>query len=154
MELEIVKQRLDETGIMYEMRSYDPTKSSALDAADEIKLPREQILKTLLFKDGTSFLLFILPSKDKLDVAKVCSVLHLNNMRMASYEEVLEVTGHDVGKVTPIVLTSSLPIYMEDSILAYDLVGIASGTKGFEVVLSPRELQNIISAQIMSLLLV
>jgi prolyl-tRNA editing enzyme YbaK/EbsC (Cys-tRNA(Pro) deacylase) len=60
--------------------------------------------------------------------------------RMLGPEETLALTGHPVGGVCPFGLASALPVYLDVSLRAFDLVYPAAGSLNTSVKVSPERL--------------
>lgn len=59
---------------------------------------------------------------------------------MATPEEVLAVTSYPVGAVSPLGVPTSLPIYIDEAVLAEPEVSIGSGVRGVAVILQSADL--------------
>ena len=60
--------------------------------------------------------------------------------RMLGPEETLALTGHPVGGVCPFGLATPLPVYLDRSLRAYDLVYPAAGSLNSSVEMTPERL--------------
>ena len=60
--------------------------------------------------------------------------------RMLGPEETLALTGHPVGGVCPFGLATPLPVYLDRSLMAYDLVYPAAGSLNSSVEVTPERL--------------
>lgn len=60
--------------------------------------------------------------------------------RMLGSEETLELTGHPVGGVCPFGLATPLPVYLDRTLMAYDLVYPAAGSLNSSVEVTPERL--------------
>lgn len=67
---------------------------------------------------------------------------HLGQSRLttASEEEVLAVTGYQIGAVSPLGLPQPLPIYIDDSVSAEEEISLGSGIRGVTVILRTADL--------------
>jgi len=68
-------------------------------------------------------------------------------VRMANPEEVLNVTGFSIGGVCPFALANEVPIYLDESLLRYDVVYAAAGTANTALPITYQELQEITGGQ-------
>ncbi len=64
-------------------------------------------------------------------------------VRMATPEEVLEVTGFNIGGVCPFALRQEVPIYLDESLKRYDIVYAAAGTAYTALPISYEDLKQI-----------
>ena len=70
-----------------------------------------------------------------------------SRVRMASPEEVLAVTGFNIGGVCPFALPGPLPIYLDESLQRYDIVYAAAGTPHTALPITYQELMRITGGQ-------
>jgi prolyl-tRNA editing enzyme YbaK/EbsC (Cys-tRNA(Pro) deacylase) len=63
---------------------------------------------------------------------------------MLGPEETFEVTGHPVGGVCPFGLKEPLPIYLDESLRAFDLVYPAGGSLNTSVEVTPQRLFDLV----------
>jgi prolyl-tRNA editing enzyme YbaK/EbsC (Cys-tRNA(Pro) deacylase) len=66
---------------------------------------------------------------------------------MLSPEEVLAVTGHPVGGVSPFGLASALPIYCDVSLKAFAEVVPAAGSTNSALRINPLRMADLLDAQ-------
>ena len=72
---------------------------SAKDVMDLLKVPPEKIAKTVLFIDSNTNPVLIIQSGNKrVSEKKVCALLNVASMRLASAGETLEITGYEIGE--------------------------------------------------------
>ena len=62
---------------------------------------------------------------------------------MANPEEVLEVTGFNIGGVCPFALRQEVPVYLDESLKRYEIVYAAAGTAHTALSISYQELMRI-----------
>ena len=65
---------------------------------------------------------------------------------MASPDEVLAVTGYEIGAVSPFGLNVPLPVLVDESVFATEEVSIGSGERGVTVILSADALRQALTA--------
>ncbi len=63
-------------------------------------------------------------------------------MSMLKFKEVEKITGHPVGGVCPFGNNNGLPIYLDQSLKAYDTVFPACGSENSMIELTPEELEE------------
>ncbi|MFC0186861.1 YbaK/EbsC family protein [Fictibacillus aquaticus] len=96
-------------------------------AARMLGVETGQIAKSILFKCGSEFGLFVAAGDVRIDPKKVKQQLGPGKVKMASAEEVLEMTGFQPGAVCPYALAANLPIYLDESLARFDTVYTAAG---------------------------
>jgi prolyl-tRNA editing enzyme YbaK/EbsC (Cys-tRNA(Pro) deacylase) len=67
--------------------------------------------------------------------------------RMLTAEEVVAITGHPVGGVSPFGLATPLPIYCDVSLKAFDEVVPAAGSTHSALRIHPQRMAELIEAQ-------
>ena len=95
-----------------------------------------RIAKTLAFRLGDGrVVLLVAAGHARIDNAKFKQVF--GKGKMLPTEEVLALTGHPVGGVCPFGLAQDLPVYLDQSLQAFDEVLPAAGSVNSAVRISP-----------------
>lgn len=127
-EIERVRKYLAEKAPGLKIIELEENTSTAPLAAQALGLEVGQIAKSILFKTKDNEYLMVVAAGDvRLDSKAIKDVVG-QRVRMANPEEVLQVTGFSVGGVCPFALPEELPVYLDESLLRYDLVYAAAGT--------------------------
>ena len=96
-------------------------------AARALGVEPGRIAKTLAVRAGEHLFLLVARGDARLDNRK-CKDEFAARPRMLGAEETPEVTGHPVGGVCPFGLKSPLPVYLDVSLRAFDVVYPAGGS--------------------------
>src|SRR5690348_9251401 len=96
-------------------------------AAEALGVEPGRIAKTLAVRAGEHLFLLCTRGDSRLDNRK-CKHEFASRPRMLGPEETLEITGHPVGGVCPFGLKAPLPVYVDISLKAFDLVYPAGGS--------------------------
>jgi prolyl-tRNA editing enzyme YbaK/EbsC (Cys-tRNA(Pro) deacylase) len=96
-------------------------------AAKALGVEPGRIAKTLAIRAGEHLFLLVARGDTRLDNRK-CKDEFGARPRMLGAEETLEITGHPVGGVCPFWLKTPLPIYLDASLQAFDVVYPAGGS--------------------------
>ena len=96
-------------------------------AARALGVEQGRIAKTLAVRAGEHLFLLVARGDARLDNRK-CKDTFGARPRMLGPEETFEVTGHPVGGVCPFGLKTSLPVYLDVSLQAFDFVYPAGGS--------------------------
>ncbi len=84
----------------------------------------------------------------KLDVnRKLCQTLAVKKASFATAEQTLQLTGMQIGGVTPFGLLD-LPVFIDSQVMNNDEVVLGGGNRSTKVLLHPRELLKLPKAQI------
>jgi prolyl-tRNA editing enzyme YbaK/EbsC (Cys-tRNA(Pro) deacylase) len=114
-------------------------------AAEAHGVAAAQIAKTLSLRVGDRNLVVVARGDARLDNKKAKAAFG-GKARMLSAEEVLAVTGHPVGGVSPFGLATALPIYCDVSLKIFDEVVPAAGSTNSALRINPLRMAELIGA--------
>jgi prolyl-tRNA editing enzyme YbaK/EbsC (Cys-tRNA(Pro) deacylase) len=101
-------------------------------AAKALGVEPGRIAKTLAVRAGDHLFLLVARGNARLDNRK-CKDEFGARPRMLGPEETLEITGHPVGGVCPFGLKTPLPVYLDITLKAFDIVYPAGGSRNSSV---------------------
>lgn len=127
-----------------EILTFEDT-STVAKAADSLGVTHGEIAKSLLFKVKDDFIMVVMAGDKRLDNRKFKDAFQ-TKAKMPEFAEVLAVTGHPVGGVCPFGLKQEIPIYLDQSLQAYEHVFPAAGDINAAVKVNVDELQDITGA--------
>lgn len=104
----------------------DVSTATVAEAAAAHGVEPGQIAKTLSLQAGDRTVLLVTAGDARLDNAKAKAAFG-GKVKMLDLAEVEGVTGHPVGGVCPFGLATSLPVYCDVSLKAWDVVIPAAG---------------------------
>lgn len=137
-------------GIFHRVIRHPAGVQSAADLAREIGVSLQQIPKTLLLRhDRDKYLVCILPSDKKADMAALANAIGADKISMAAREELVSVTGYEFGTLSPFGLPRSLELFMENSLLEVPEVYLGCGVHGYDVVIKVADLVKTLQPQLM-----
>jgi prolyl-tRNA editing enzyme YbaK/EbsC (Cys-tRNA(Pro) deacylase) len=137
-----VKAHLDALGLGLQIIEHGQSTATVALAAKAFGVAEGQIAKTLAFRLGNGQAVLVVASGDvRVDNGKFKQVL--GRGKMLPHDDVVALTGHPVGGVCPFGLATPLPIYLDQSLLAYDEVVPAAGGTHNGVRVSPQVLAAI-----------
>ena len=113
--------------------------ATVADAAETLGVTPGQIAKTLTVRAGGETFLLVARGDARLDNSK-CKAEFGARPRMLGPEETLALTGHPIGGVCPFGLAAPLPVYLDRSLEAFDIVYPAAGSRTSSVALPPQRL--------------
>lgn len=116
--------------------------STVEEAARVLGVEPGQIAKSILFRAKENFGLFITAGDVRINLKKVKLLLG-SKPKMATPEEVEEVTGFRVGGVCPFDLKQLLPIYLDESMKRFDVVYTAAGSPRSALPITFEQLQAV-----------
>jgi prolyl-tRNA editing enzyme YbaK/EbsC (Cys-tRNA(Pro) deacylase) len=112
-------------------------------AARALGVEPGRIAKTLAVRAGEKLFLLVTRGNARLDNRKCKDALGARP-RMLGPEETLEVTGHPVGGVCPFGLAAPLPVYLDESLKAFDIVYPAGGSLNTSVEIETQRLFDLV----------
>ena len=127
MSLESVRQWLAEHAPDLRLIEVEETTATVETAAKALGVEPGRIAKTLAVRAGDHLFLLCTRGDARLDNRK-CKDEFGARPRMLGSEETLEATGHPVGGVCPFGLKNPLPVYLDVSLKAFDVVYPAAGS--------------------------
>lgn len=117
--------------------------ATVAEAAVALGVEPGRIAKTLAFRVGETAMLLVARGDARLDNAK-CKAELGGRPRMLDAEATLELTGHAVGGVCPFGLANPVGIVCDRSLLAYDTVFPAAGSRTSSVEVAPQRLAELV----------
>ena len=148
-----VLEALQKVGIPYVLIEIDPEFSDTKAFCERYGYPPEQTCNTILVtskKGAKMYAACVALANTRLDVNKrVRNLLGVPKVSFASSDEMVELTGMEIGGVTPIGLPAELPLYVDQRIMDQEWVILGGGSREIKVKVSP-ELFNRIGAHIVS----
>jgi prolyl-tRNA editing enzyme YbaK/EbsC (Cys-tRNA(Pro) deacylase) len=129
-----------------ELRLIEVAESTATveSAAKALGVEPGRIAKTLAIRAGEQLFLLVARGDARLDNRK-CKDEFGARPRMLGPEETLDLTGHPVGGVCPFGLKSPLPVYVDVSLRAFDLVYPAGGSLNTSVEVPTERLFDLVA---------
>jgi Cys-tRNA(Pro) deacylase len=132
-------------------RHEKPVMSFEQAASDRGQRP-EQVVRSILFQiRPDEFLMVLMAGPAQIDWKKLRQFVKRSRIRMATEEEVLEMTGYRVGTVSPFGLPRPLRVLIDSSVLQEEEVSIGSGIRNTAIILKSADLnQALRDAEIVS----
>ncbi len=119
------------------------TTATVATAAESLGVEPGRIAKTLAVRAGDLTFLLVARGDARLDNRKSKDELGARP-RMLGPDETLELTGHPVGGVCPLGLSTALPVYLDLSLKAFDIVYPAGGSLNTSVEVSVDRLFDLV----------
>ena len=105
----------------------DTTARTAKDAANSLKCEEGAIVKSLLFRAESSFLICLIAGDRRCSLNKLKKILQKKDVSMASADEVKQNTGFSIGGVAPVAHLSSLEVLVDKSLSRFSYIFAAAG---------------------------
>ena len=105
----------------------DTTARTANDAANSLKCEVGAIVKSLLFKAESNFLICLIAGDRRCSLNKLKKILKKKDVSMANADEVKTNTGFSIGGVAPVAHIKDLDILVDRSLNRFKYVFGAAG---------------------------
>jgi prolyl-tRNA editing enzyme YbaK/EbsC (Cys-tRNA(Pro) deacylase) len=143
---ESVRAWLDEHAPDLRLIEVEQSAATVNEAAAALGVEPRRIAKTLAVRAGEQTFLLVTRGDARLDNRKCKDALG-SRPRMLGPEETLDLTGHPVGGVCPFGLRSLLPVYLDISLKAFDIVYPAGGSLNTSVEVEPDRLFRLVATR-------
>lgn len=142
---------LADSGFPHVLRTYrhDPRAASyGLEAAAELGVEPERVLKTLLADVDGALVVGIVPVDAQLDLKLLASAVGGKRAAMAEVARAERATGYVAGGISPIGQRSAHPTILDESALAHQTVLVSGGRRGLDIELQPSHLIALTHARV------
>jgi Cys-tRNA(Pro)/Cys-tRNA(Cys) deacylase len=129
-----------------------PVTSFEQAASDRNQRP-EQIVRSILFQVRSGeFVMVLMAGRDQIDWKKLRQLVKRSRVRMATDEEVLQVTGYRVGTVSPFGLKNQVQMMIDASVLKEEEISIGSGVRNVAIIMKGEDVRRALKdAELVSL---
>lgn len=152
-----VTRFLDSKKVRYQLFTYDYDAGvhSAVEVANAIGLPPEQVFKTLVVRaDDPKHkpILVIVPGPDTLDLKALAKALNLKKVQMTTHAEAEALTNLQTGGISPLALINKgFDIYLDDQAQTFETIAVSAAQRGANVQLPVKELVALTKARFVKL---
>ena len=137
---------LDSMSIEHRLFLHERPVTSFEQAASDRNQRPEQIVRSILFQvRPEEFVMVLMAGRDQIDWKKLRQILKRSRVRMATEEEVLEVTGYKVGTVSPFGLKNRARVMIDASVLKEEEISIGSGLRNVAIIMKSAALRHALS---------
>ena len=145
---------LDALGIEHRVFIHEKPVSSFEEAASHRNQRPGQIVRSILFNiRPEEYLMVLVAGPDQIDWKKLRQFVKRSRVRMATEEEVLEVTGYRIGTVSPFGVKKQVQVLIDASVLKENEISIGSGVRNMAIIMQSVDLRRALStSEIVSLL--
>jgi len=105
----------------------ETTARTAKDAAYSLKCEVGAIVKSLLFRADSDFLICLVSGDKRCSLNKLKKIINKKDVSMATAIEVKTITGFSIGGVAPVAHTKKLDILIDISLNRFEHVFAAAG---------------------------
>lgn len=144
--------------VTYEAVSYDASERDAEKIALQLNVSPEQVFKTLVVAapaDGRSPskpLLAIIPANRQLNLKKLAKLIKVKKLKMATHQQAEEMTGLQVGGISPLALINKgFTMYLDELAAEQPQIYVSAGERGSQIILAPADLRKLTGARLADL---
>lgn len=142
---------LDQGKLLYELKDYtvDESDLSAINVAQKVGLPIEQVYKTLVVRgDKTGVIVACIQGNHELNLKALATLSGNKKVEVVSLKEVQPLTGYMRGGVSPIGMKKQYPVFIDSIIKNQEKIALSAGLRGLQLYLSPIDLISVTNAQL------
>ena len=134
---------LEGLGTPHRIFFHEGTVNSFEQAARERGQRESQVVRSILFQiRPEEFVMVLVAGPAQVDWKKLRQLVGRSRVRMATEDEVLEITGYRVGTVSPFGMKNKVKVLIEASVLKEEEVSIGSGVRNTAIILSSADLRH------------
>lgn len=131
----------------YEARGAAASGSSyGAEAAEALGIDAAFVFKTLVASVDGHLTIAVVPVNGSLNLKSLAAAVGARKATMAEPADAERATGYVVGGISPLGGRSRLPVVLDDSVLALDVVYVSAGRRGLQVSLAPQDLMDLTGA--------
>ncbi|MBV7332987.1 hypothetical protein KFU94_33115 [Chloroflexi bacterium TSY] len=152
-----VTRFLDNKRVAYQVYQYDYESGvqSAVEVAEAIGLPPEQVFKTLVtLLDGPKSkpMLVVMPGPDILNLKNFAKAIKAKKVKMASHEQAENLTGLQTGGISPLALINKgFSIYLDQRAKDFQSIAVSAGQRGVNLEIAVDDLIHLTRAHLVVL---
>jgi len=149
-----IRNLLESSTLPFEVLDCDPAKADTAEFCEYYNIPADHSANTILVrskKGDPKFALCVLLATQRLSVNHtVRKKLEVRKVSFASADETREITGMEIGGVTPISLPPSLPVWVDEAVMSRDYIILGGGNRSSKLKVSPDVLTKVANAEVVA----
>jgi Cys-tRNA(Pro) deacylase len=144
---------LETLGIPHRIFRHETSVDSFEQAASDRNQRPEQVVRSILFQvRPEEFVMVLMAGREQVNWRSLRKLVGRSRLRMATEDEVLEVTGYRVGTVSPFGIRRQVRVLIDASVLREEEISIGSGVRHTAILLKSADLRRALSeAEVISL---
>lgn len=146
---EVIKHYLDGHGIDYRLHVVGGPTLTTQDAATQLHVQLERIIKSILFTDEKQTpILAILSGDKRADRKKLASVVGASKVRIGTPEVTKEFTGFEVGVMPPAAHKNRIITVIDQKVMSFNKVYGGSGSAEALIEIDPHDIARLNDAKV------
>lgn len=145
-----VTRFLDSRKVKYAAHELPAEKLGALEAAQIIGVPPEQVFKTIVIKrEKGKPVLAVIPGPRVVDLKALASFLGEKKMHLPTEREAEQLTGLQVGGISPLALINKgFQVVIDSAAQSFDEIFVSGGQRGLNIRLGVNDLAALVNAKL------
>ena len=147
-----IRQFIESSKLKFEVMDCNPELADTYIFCKEYGIDLEDSVNTIVVKTKTGELKYAvcaLLATTKLDINKMIrKKLGARKVSFATIEETAKLTEMDIGGVTPLTLPSTLPLWVDSSVMQLDSIVLGGGNRSSKIKISPKIFQQNLNTEI------
>lgn len=144
-----VTRFLDARKVKYAAHDLPPEKIGALEAAQFLGVPAEQVFKTIVtMREKGKPVMAVIPASRVVDLKLLAIFLGEKKMRLPSEREAESLTGLQAGGISPLALINKgFQVVIDSAAQTFDEIYISGGQRGLNIQLPVNDLAKLTNAR-------
>jgi len=144
-----VTRFLDARKVKYEAHELPPEKLGAVEAAQHMGVPPEQVFKTIVVtREKKKPLLTVIPGPRVVDLKKLAAFLNEKKVSLPTEREAEALTGLQAGGISPLALINEgFQVVIDSAAQGFEKIYISGGQRGLDIQLPVADLASLTNAK-------
>ena len=136
-----VSLALDQLDVPHQVYRHAGPVTSLEQAAEERNQRPEQVVRSIVFRlSKGEYVMVLMAGPDQISWSALRAYLGRSRLTTASREEILQVTGYELGAVAPFGLPTPMRILIDVSVLEQEELSLGSGVRGTAIIMKSEDL--------------
>ena len=134
-------EQLKANDVTFDVLTYRHKAKGARVVAETLSLPKEMVIKTLVFQaDDRTFLLALMSGDGMVSLKKLAQASSHKRVTPAAPRDAERITGYQVGGISPLGTKRQLPVFLDRALTSLPQVVINAGARGTMVRVATKDL--------------
>ena len=144
-----VTRFLDAHKVKYKAHELPPEKLGAVEAAQHMGVPPEQVFKTIVVtREKKKPLLTVIPGPRVVDLKKLATFLNEKKVFLPTEREAESLTGLQAGGISPLALINKgFQVVIDSAAQSHEKIYISGGQRGLDIQLPVADLVKLTNAK-------
>lgn len=145
-----VTRFLEARKVKYVAHELPPEKLGAMEAAEYMRVPAEQVFKTIVTKrEKGKPVLTVIPGPRVVDLKLLAAFLGEKKMHLPTEREAEGLTGLQAGGISPLALINKgFQVVIDSSAESFEEIFISGGQRGLDIQIGVADLVKLVNARL------